>query len=213
VSVDVDLSPVIRCPESMREHIALVLSGEYDVPGLEFEKPPCVLDIGANVGAFATWAAHRWGAKSFIQCFEPNPEAFALLQKNVGPYGIVTHPVAVRSGAGTAFLHFGRNNIGEASLYRGNEQVDDGVIVDCIAARDMPDCDILKIDTESCEVEILHGYFHASRRLSTKAILLEFHSEEDRKRIENFLALHDFSLVRGTIHSADRGTLAYVRRA
>jgi hypothetical protein len=39
------------CPPSMVVHVQRVLRGEYDVP---YEHPgPVVLDIGANIGAFA----------------------------------------------------------------------------------------------------------------------------------------------------------------
>lgn len=60
-------------------HHADVLGGCYDVPyyvqdGHLFG----VIDIGANVGAFARWAAKRWD-KCPIHCYEPNPDLAACL--------------------------------------------------------------------------------------------------------------------------------------
>src|SRR3954454_8777689 len=58
-----------------------VLSGEYDAPydgeGLR------ILDLGANLGAFWLWAQRRW-PHSTITAYEPEPEAFALLERNTG---------------------------------------------------------------------------------------------------------------------------------
>ena len=54
---------------------------EYDIPGLELETP-FVLDIGANIGAFACWALERWpGAE--VNCYEPVPANFDMLRQNV----------------------------------------------------------------------------------------------------------------------------------
>lgn len=203
-------------PQSMLRHNHKVLSGEYEC-GVDFDAPPSVLDLGGNCGAFAVWSRARWQGASVI-AYEPNPSAAIIFAINTEGMDVELHQKAVRGEAGTAFLHFGANNLGEASLHKGDEQVEDGVIVDCVAARDLPDCDVLKIDTEGCEVEILRGYF-TGRRPDTKAVLFEFHSADDRVEIDALLcgvfeggAGLGFTLVRGTIHSADRGTLCYVRR-
>jgi predicted RNA methylase len=56
-----------------------VLAGEYesgyDGAGLH------VVDIGANVGAFSVWAAHRWPG-STVDAIEANPATFRVLESN-----------------------------------------------------------------------------------------------------------------------------------
>ena len=61
----------------------------------------------------------------------------------------------------------------------------------------------MKIDNEGSEVDIL------SRMMSLDfdEIMLEYHSEANRRKIEEVLA--DFFLVGGEIRSLHRGTLKY----
>jgi hypothetical protein len=65
----------------MRYHVQKVLGGEYEVPYRATR--PVILDIGANVGSFAAWALGRWPG-AHIHCYEPLPDNFVLLQKNLG---------------------------------------------------------------------------------------------------------------------------------
>lgn len=77
------------CPDDLLG-LEAVLDGAYYVPGLSFASPPHVLDVGANVGAFAVWAAREWPGCS-IDCYEPHPEHVAMLKENLGihPDGMV----------------------------------------------------------------------------------------------------------------------------
>lgn len=199
----------LRCPPDMHGHVLEVLNGGYDVPGLEFDAPPRILDLGACVGDFAVWAAHRWPG-AIIACFEPNPKAFALLEDNLRGTGVALHQAAVRAIAGSAPLYFGRQNLGEATFYGTETHTAGSVLVECASAMNLSDCDVLKIDTEGCEVEILREYLR--RDGLPRAILLEFHSEEDRRHIDVILG-GLYSLVRGRIAHAGMGTLCYVRAA
>jgi FkbM family methyltransferase len=71
----------IECPATMRRHVQKVLGGEYEVPYRATR--PVILDVGANVGSFAAWALKRWPG-AHVHCYEPLPENFALLKKNLG---------------------------------------------------------------------------------------------------------------------------------
>ena len=62
-----------------------VLRGEYE-SGYTGERLT-VLDIGANIGAFSLWAAHRWPGCT-INAYEPNPATFALLERSTRSYQI-----------------------------------------------------------------------------------------------------------------------------
>jgi methylase of polypeptide subunit release factors len=75
-----------------------VLAGEYESGHVGEQLR--VLDIGANVGAFSIWAAHRWPG-STIQAYEPNPSTFALLQTNTRRYPMIRcHNAAVYPSPG-----------------------------------------------------------------------------------------------------------------
>ena len=75
---DPNRKPSFYCEEAMRPHVARVFEGEYEVTMSPELVKPRILDIGANLGAFAIWASKRWPGASFI-CFEPHPTTYKLL--------------------------------------------------------------------------------------------------------------------------------------
>jgi FkbM family methyltransferase len=177
--------------------VQTVLAGAYDVPGLSFDRAPVILDIGANIGAFTVWAANRWpGAK--LEAYEPHPEHVRLLLENTdGIPNVDAFMVAINGAAkaGQAMLFDGKNNPGERSLHQLGEQVMTGMVVNTMPAADLPPCDILKIDTEGCEVEILETYPYLS---GVKALMLEWHRDEDFQKLMTWLPTLGFELSTGT---------------
>jgi FkbM family methyltransferase len=195
----------MECPDMMVPHLKKVLRGEYEIEGLMFEKPPTILDLGANVGAFAIWASQRWPG-CIVHCYEPNPEMIDMLRYNTFQTACYLESVAVSSLPSPTRLHFGRNNPGEASLYDLGEQCSEGVDVDTLSPRLLPPCDIMKIDTEGSEVDIVER-----APLPRAAIVLEFHRRGDRILIDRKLTSEGFVLTRADIMRSDRGLLCYVR--
>ena len=168
---------------------------------------PVVLDVGANVGSFAAWALQRWPG-CHVHCYEPLPDNFALLKKNLAPVegkSVSLYNFAVGNPELTR-LHLGRNNCGEASFYDIGEQATAFVEVETRSPSVLPKAHIVKIDTEGSEVDILErlGSFDYD------VILLEFHSEENRRKIDALLG--DFFLVGGEVRHLHRGTLKYMHR-
>jgi len=83
-----------------------VLMGEYDAP--YFGERLRILDLGANIGAFSLWAQRRWPG-STITAYEPEPEAFALLERNTrGEIRCVNAAVYPTDAPTTAFVHRAR---------------------------------------------------------------------------------------------------------
>jgi len=194
----------LQCPESMRPHVQSVLSGEYDIG---YNKPaPIILDLGANIGSFAVWASRRW-PRSFIHCYEPLPENFAALTANLAP---LKGQVALNNWAigapGQRKLFLGRNNCGEASFFDLGEQRPEFVVVEAKAPTTLPKADILKLDTEGAEVEILS----ALPELGFDLILLEYHSEENRRSTDALL--RDYVLSGGHVRCPHRGVLKYLHK-
>lgn len=194
-----------QCPESMRAHARKVLAGEYDVPGID--APTLVLDIGANVGAFAVWAVRKWPGAT-VTCYEPEPDNFMMLEANTVNTGTMTLQAAVYC-EGQLRMHRGKNNCGEHSLWRGPEQSHDTFDVPGISPTQLPLVDFLKIDAEGAELAIVTGYPHLA---SCRAVALEWHSEDQRWLIRKFLMAKDFQIVGDEAWREDRGILK-ARRA
>ncbi|MFZ1885385.1 MAG: FkbM family methyltransferase [Rhodoplanes sp.] len=193
-----------NCPPTMAWHVNKVLNGEYDI---QYEHPnPVILDIGANVGAFAIWASRRWPG-SHIHCYEPLPENFALLRQNLAPLAgrVELNDCAIGDPAHT-LLFLGRNNCGEASFFDIGEQRSEAVQVTTKPPSVLPRADILKMDVEGAEIEIMSGL----ARIEFDAVLLEYHSETNRRMVDQLL--DQYVLVGGDIRTIDRGVLKYFHR-
>jgi FkbM family methyltransferase len=202
--VDIQL-PQIECPPSMASLIREIFNGEYDLP---YSHPaPVILDIGANIGGFAIWAAQRW-QNSILHCYEPLPSNFALLQRNLScldPRRYQLNNFAIGDVAWTR-MFLGKNNIGEASFFDLGEQKDEMIAVKTEDASILPRAHILKIDTEGSEIEILQR--HSS--IEYDVILIEFHGEKIRRRIDEILK--EYCLIGAKIRHVHRGVFKYIHR-
>lgn len=170
-------------PPALVAALSKVLAGSYDVPELTLPSEPVIIDIGANIGAAAARFHELWPAAS-IACYEPHPRNFEALTENVSSYAFCVQ-AAVSDHAGTSPLYQGLCNEGEHSLYpklAGTETV--AARVDVVSAADLPECDVLKIDTEGSELPILRSYRHLG---DCTAVLLEWHSQADRQAIHELL--------------------------
>lgn len=200
--------PNFLCPDNMRPHLQKVFSGEYDIP---YDHPaPRIIDLGANCGAFALWATHRW-PHSRVYCYEPHPKIFSeFLEKNTELYypkiTIEQHAIGT---PGVRALLDGTNNIGETSLYyMGNNTTLTGQHVEVHDPLSLPEADILKMDIEGCEVEVLRPLIEAGRKFD--AILCEYHNEDLRLEIDSLLT-KDYRLVKSEVaHINGRGTVCYI---
>src|SRR6478609_2963813 len=117
--------------------------------------PETVLDIGANVGAFTVRAASLW-PKARIFAYEPLPSNAAQFRVHCTAARITFQEVAVCSFTGESGLRLG--DMSEtASFHDLGRQKAETVMVKCVAANTLPECEFVKIDTEGCELEILQG--------------------------------------------------------
>jgi FkbM family methyltransferase len=194
------LAPVvpvsIECPDAMLSAVRYVLDGEYEShhDGTDLD----ILDIGANVGSFAIWATRRWPG-SRLRSFEPNPQTFAILQRNVAGYGQV-QPVnaAVYPSEASREAFFSRYaGDGEAGLLRYiGETFREGVIetsfeVDVIRPEALGSADIVKIDIEGGEAAVL-----AALDLShTSLVLAEFQNRKARDSMQAVFRDRGFEAV------------------
>jgi FkbM family methyltransferase len=142
------------------------------------------IDIGANVGAYALWAARRVGPAGTVIALEPHPRTFAKLCFNRtanGAGNLRCLNVAAGPDTGTATLSFdGGGNVGGASLLAG--PADSGVgmtvavssLADILSEQKVGRTDVVKVDVEGYEDRALLPYFgRAPRGRWPKTIMIE----------------------------------------
>lgn len=188
----------------MKYHCAKVLAGEYAFPSDPIIRPVTVLDIGANVGSYAIWAVQHIPIKR-IHCYEPASMNLAYLYKNVDFAEI--YPFAVTSKPGPIRLYYGVHNCGECSIHRMGEQTERYEMVDTIHPSDLPSAEVVKIDTEGCELDIIeHMNLAPVLRLA-----FEWHSDGDLPRIDAILLSHGLHSVSTIRTRRNRGVAKYAR--
>lgn len=196
-------------PRGMAPHVAAVLAGEYDIPGLAGVQ--YVLDIGANCGSFALWASRRWPG-AVVTCFEPWPENYTALRANLGttPRMRLHSSAVVGRDAPEIYLRPGVNNTGEVSEHDLGEQGSGpGFVATTTHAAKLPSCDFLKVDTEGSELEIITAYLSAGNKPA--AIVYEWHRLSDRTDLHHELVRARYTQVAEVVHSPTRGVAKWLR--
>ena len=193
-------------PRFFRGHCADVLAGCYDVP-LEIEKP-VILDIGANVGAFARWALKRY-PNATVHCYEPEPSNFQKLSEILnGDPRTRQNNCAIGASRGKVSLSFdNRINCGEFFCVKGDD-------VTMLDANEIPEAEIIKLDTEGCEPEILTRLSYCKRLTRTKAIMLEWHNGGHVPYLIVLLRSNGFDVhsCEQAPYSVHRGILKFLRK-
>ena len=175
-----------------------------------------VLDVGANVGAAAVWFSVVY-PDATVHALEPAREPFALLARNTADRPrVVAHQLGLFSADRSVPLHHGAldtvtASVGVSRLTRADaETVQLRAVADWLREQAIDRVDVLKLDTEGCEVPILEGM--RGRLASVQVLHVEFHREADRKAIDRLVG-DTHLLVYGHIHHAHRGELTYVANA
>jgi FkbM family methyltransferase len=174
-----------------------------------------VLDIGANIGAASVFFATSYPGAT-IYALEPASSPFGLLQQNVGTLANVrAFDFGLFSETTSSSLYRGRNDSVESSIFptarteEEQESVQLHSAPEFLAEQGLESIDILKLDTEGCEVPILRAlrpYIPAM-----KLIYVEYHSDRDRRLIDQLLAATHV-LWRGQCSLVHRGEFCYLRR-
>lgn len=194
------------CSPAIKLHLDSVFAGEYDVPlqisGLR------IIDVGANFGAFSIWAAHRF-PHSVIYAFEPHPETVKVLRENIIGYPVSVFDFGI-GRPGMRPLYNGPNNEGEASLYQSptNFGQKGGQHVEVRDPLTLPAAEIIKLDTEGCEVEIMEPLIAAGRKFH--AVMFEYHRTTDRRKLDSILV--DYILTGAHVYSPGRGIMKYLHK-
>jgi FkbM family methyltransferase len=132
-----------------------------------------VIDIGAGIGEFTLWCADA-GAQ--VVAFEPDPLAFACLERNVASLpNVQAYPYALWKERSRLRLH-GSLDTSESSLIEDGKTHSRTADVEALPLdslqllTNLPVIDFMKIDGEGVEPEIVTGAARTLRRTRVVAI-------------------------------------------
>ncbi|MFM8498266.1 MAG: FkbM family methyltransferase [Planctomycetia bacterium] len=201
--------------ESSAGHISAILNGATYPEIPDIGEVRTIVDIGANVGAASVMFAARYPSATIHAC-EPGPQPRAVLDRNVAALDHVrVYPVGLHDHDGSVPLYRSRWDPMSASIGASAENQDE---FDQIRLRNaaawmdeqaIGDIDVIKIDTEGCEFSILRCL--AGRATQAKLVYLEYHSDDDRRRIDTWLE-PTHVLASANAVKPHRGDVCYVSR-
>jgi FkbM family methyltransferase len=149
-----------------------------------------VLDVGANIGALTLPLAKLVGPKGQVFAFEPQPENYALLQKNIEQNQlestVTTYDCALGAGQTTIrvppLASLGHNNYGGFELH--DNDFGDQVAIRPLDSLVLDAVHFMKVDVEGSEADVLRGakdtiqrfrpilYVEADRRDKAEELML-----------------------------------------
>lgn len=148
-------------------------------------KPIQMIDCGANVGVSLLYIKIR-APHARVICFEPNPNARAVLEKNIEANGwgkdVQVFPYALGKEKGTLDFYVDEKestssggSISHYSKNRNRGLNSYTVEVDMLSRYIKNDIDFLKIDIEGSEFDVLEELKAADKFRSIATIQLEYH--------------------------------------
>jgi FkbM family methyltransferase len=160
---------------------------------IAIDRPECVVDVGANIGAFSLYQVMVKRAQLVI-AFEPSPQVFPRLARNVLVNGL-TNVRTVNAAVGD---RVGVVTFSEGPLSMNGRVSESGsTSVPCVTLdqelSDIARVDILKIDTEGFEIRVLQGAIEILKK--TDRVALELHYPGERQEIDSILLPLGFYLA------------------
>lgn len=140
-----------------------------------------VFDVGAHVGYHTLRFARLAGRRGKVFAFEPHPENFQLLRRNVARRvlpQVTLVPEAVSDAPGRAAFHETPLSMGHSlwalKEHAGTVEVARNSLDGFAAAHGIERADLVKIDVEGGEPEVLEGMRTLSARSPDLALIVEF---------------------------------------
>jgi amino acid adenylation domain-containing protein/FkbM family methyltransferase len=145
----------LNAAETQVMYEEIFVRGEYFKHGIELPRDACVIDVGANIGLFALFAARR-APNARIFALEPIPAAHAMLTLNARIHGMQLTALDCAAGASAqtaAFTYFPHFTVMSGRYADTGEEV--AIMRRMLAessALDSPQIDELLADRLECEV-------------------------------------------------------------
>lgn len=217
-------------PKDFGVTFELEATGEYEKKTRElcmsFLKPGMTfVDVGAHVGLYAIPAASAVGPSGKVVAFDPDPDNFALLSRNVKASGyrnIELHQMAVSNINGNLTLHRSPYNTGDHQLFftgSGRQKVTvQSVTLDEFFKGRTDSIDVAKFDIQGAEAAALQGMVEILANSMNLRMFIEFAPSMLEDAGANPLAFlkslesHGFALSMiddavGTVTQADAETI------
>jgi len=147
----------------------------------EIKEGDVVLDLGANIGYYTLIFAKLVGPEGRVIAFEPEPDNFSLLEKNVkinGYNNVVLVKKAASDKAGKLKLYLSESNKGDHRIYNSHDGRNfikiDAVRLDDYFKNHKRPIDFIKIDTQGAEARIIAGARRMLQNNKNIKILTEF---------------------------------------
>ena len=161
---------------------------EIDFVSLFLKEGDVFFDIGANIGLFSLYASKIVGQKGSVIAFEPTPETYRRLLKNLKSnncYNVKTFNIGLSDNLGV--LNFNTSNTGHDawnSFAKLNElsdsktiEVEVDTLDDFIAKTKISNISLVKLDVEGWEKFVLKGACKLLESPSAPPFLVEFTEE------------------------------------
>jgi FkbM family methyltransferase len=125
----------------------------YELP-IEIDRPRLIVDLGTNIGATATWMAHRYGCERLI-AVEPVPGNAAVARRNLAANGINAeiHEAAIGAEEGVGFFA----DSPDASEGHVSDEGREVRLVTVPGLIGDQQVDLMKMDIEGGEGEAING--------------------------------------------------------
>lgn len=154
---------------------------ETSIMGRDLKKGDVFVDVGAHIGYHTILASELVGQAGHVFAFEPEPDNFKILQKNINQNkadNIMAINSAISSKRGSAFLFLNPGNTGDNRLDLSQPGWK-GIIVrtislDAFFGAYSGKIDFIKIDTQGHEIEILAGMTEILNRYRKLKMIIEY---------------------------------------
>jgi len=138
-----------------------------------------VVDVGANIGVYSSWAAARVGESGRVIALEPNPKAQEFLVENLAvASNVEIHAIACGENNDELTLYFPPDKLSVGSFEKRPDRTASVVVpvrtLDSVVTA--PHIDLMKIDVEGHEIQVLRGGRDTLRR--THRVALEVGGEQ-----------------------------------
>jgi FkbM family methyltransferase len=196
------------------QHVTSILKGDT------YKSVPCIpnvktiVDVGANLGATSLLFS-CWYPDATLYSIEPQREVYEILARNsernpnAKCFNFGLYDSQRRTPLYKSRVEAGTASIGKSFLNTAlSEEIELRDAATFFKDQQIDAIDILKVDTEGCEYPILMSIKEKLPRIWV--IYLEYHSEEDRRRIDDLLA-PTHVLLRAKVEKAHCGEVTYVR--
>lgn len=183
-----------------------------------------MLDVGANIGYFSVIASGLVGQEGNVYSFEPTPECFARLQRNLSNFSWShAYPYAVGDSTGVTTIHFNERELGWGSLLSDSDltrsaEVQLITLDDCILRENIRSVHFIKMDIEGGEFRVLRGAAQILRdfrpiiaaELNSVCLKRDNHTPEDVVQLLRSAEYQTFSFNEGVLAIPNENSQALI---